>query len=188
MHNGPNFLIPDTLKTMTNRQEFRVLKTFKDFELREYMPCVVAEVKVSAHYSAAGSMAFGSLFNYISKGNSSSQKIAMTAPVIATQNTESPHSNNWHVSFVMPAGSTYADLPMPNNPQVTLKELPSQTCVALSFRGGASEEVSMKKVAELRQAAAKESFALAEEIRICRFDPPFKPGFMQYNEIVIPIS
>ena len=88
----------------------------------------------------------------------------------------------------MPAGSTYADLPMPNNPQVALKELPTQTCVALSFRGGASEEVSMQKVAELRQAAAKENIALSDEIRICRFDPPFKPGFMQYNEIVIPIS
>jgi hypothetical protein len=27
---------------------------------------------------------------------------------------------------------------------------------------------------------------LSNETRICRFDPPFKPGFLQYNEIVIP--
>jgi hypothetical protein len=31
------------------------------------------------------------------------------------------------------------------------------------------------------------SFATKDETRICRFDPPFKPGFLQYNEIVIPV-
>jgi len=39
----------------------------------------------------------------------------------------------------------------------------------------------------LRESASKVDFALSEETRICRFDPPFKPGFLQYNEIVIPV-
>jgi hypothetical protein len=43
-----------------------------------------------------------------------------------------------------------------------------------------------KQVAELRALAAKEKIALSNETRICRFDPPMKPGFLQYNEIVIP--
>jgi hypothetical protein len=29
---------------------------------------------------------------------------------------------------------------------------------------------------------------LSDETRICRFDPPFKPGVLQYNEIVIPLA
>ena len=58
---------------MTKQQEFRVLQTYEDFELREYLPCVIAEVKVSANYSTATRSAFSSLFNYISKGNESSQ-------------------------------------------------------------------------------------------------------------------
>jgi hypothetical protein len=41
---------------------------------------------------------------------------------------------------------------------------------------------------QLRAAAAKENLTLSNETRICRFDPPFKPGFLQHNEIVIPIS
>jgi hypothetical protein len=48
-------------------------------------------------------------------------------------------------------------------------------------------ELSKKIEAQLRAAAAKENLTLTAETRICRFDPPFKPGFMQYNEIVIPI-
>ena len=171
---------------MTQRQEFRVLRTFGDFEVREYKPCVIAEVKVSAQYSIAASSAFGSLFRYISKGNKTSEKIAMTAPVIAAQRVESSDSQDWYVSFVMPAGSNREHLPDPNDSNVHLRELPSETCLALSFRGKATEELSAKKIKELRAAAANVNISLAEENRICRFDPPVNPGFLQYNEIVIP--
>jgi hypothetical protein len=171
---------------MTQRQEFRVLRTYSDFELREYQPCVLAEVKVSAHYSSAASAAFGSLFAYISKGNKASQKIAMTAPVISAQRADNTKADEWFVSFVMPSGSTFGHLPHPNDPQVILRELDTETCVALSFRGKATTDLSNKKIAQLRASVAKENIALSSETRICRFDPPFKPGFLQYNEIVIP--
>ena len=171
---------------MTQRQEFEVLQTYADFELREYLPCVIAEVKVSAEYSSASSSAFASLFNYISKGNKSSEAIAMTAPVIAAQKAESLESNEWYVSFVMPSGATFGQLPHPNDSQVKLRELPSETCVVKSFRGRATEELSKKITQELRASASKANIALSNETRICRFDAPFKPGLFHYNEIVIP--
>jgi len=172
---------------MTERQEFQVIRTYGNFEIREYQPCVLAEVKVSAQYSTAASSAFGSLFNYISRGNKSSQKISMTAPVIASQKDASTSKDEWYVSFVMPSGSTFGHLPHPKDPQVILRELGPETCIAMPFRGKATEEKSDQMVQELRAAAAKEKIALSSETRICRFDPPFKPGFMQYNEIVIPV-
>ena len=171
---------------MTERQEFKVLRTYEDFELREYLPCVIAEVRVSAQYSTATSSAFASLFNYISKGNKSSEKIAMTAPVITAQKTDSSESSEWYVSFVMPSGSTFGHLPHPNDSQIKLRELDTETCIAKSFRGRATDELSRKMVRELRASATKANIALSDETRICRFDPPFKPGFLQYNEIVIP--
>ena len=172
---------------MTQRQEFRTLQPFDDFEIREYAPCVIAEVKVSAQYSTASSSAFSSLFKYISKGNKSSQQIAMTAPVIAAQRAEGGEADDWFVSFVMPTGSTFGHLPHPNDPRVVLRELETETCIATSFRGKATEALSGRKIKELRAAAARENIALSNETRICRFDPPFKPGFLQYNEIVIPV-
>jgi hypothetical protein len=171
---------------MTQRQEFEVLQTYADFELREYLPCVIAEVKVSAQYSTASSSAFASLFNYISKGNKSSEAIAMTAPVIAAQKAESLESDEWYVSFVMPSGATFGQLPHPNDSQVKLRALATETCVAKSFRGRATEELSQKITQELRASASKANIALSNETRICRFDPPFKPGLFHYNEIVIP--
>ena len=173
---------------MTERQEFKVLQTYDDFELREYLPCVIAEVKVSAQYSTASSSAFASLFNYISAGNMASEKIAMTAPVIAAQNADSSESDEWYVSFVMPAGATFGQLPHPNDSQVKLRELATETCVAKSFRGRATEELSQKITQELRTSASKANIALSNETRICRFDAPFKPGLFHYNEIVSPTS
>jgi hypothetical protein len=171
---------------MTQRQEFTVIRSYNGFELREYSPCSIAEVKVSADYSSAGSLAFRSLFSYISQGNKRSEKIAMTAPVISAQKADKSAEDEWFVSFVMPAGSTKADMPDPTDPRVVLRQLEAETCIAASFRGRANEDVMKRKVAELRALAAKESIALSDETRICRFDPPMKPGFMQYNEIVIP--
>jgi len=173
---------------MTQRQEFRLLEKYKDFELREYLPCVLAEVRVSANYSSASSAAFSHLFKYISKGNRAQEAISMTAPVIAVQRGESAGDNEWFVSFVMPSGSRFGHLPQPNDPQVILRELDTEVCVAKSFSGRATDELSKKKAAELRSAAAKANLKLSDETRICRFDAPFKPGFLHYNEIVIPIS
>jgi hypothetical protein len=110
----------------------------------------------------------------------------MTAPVISAQKADKAADDEWFVSFVMPAGSTVADMPDPNDPRVVLRQLDAETCLAASFRGRANEDVMKKKVAELRALAAKENIALSDETRICRFDPPMKPGFLQYNEIVIP--
>ena len=171
---------------MTERQEFKVLRTYDGFELREYLPCVIAEVKVSGQFSTSSSGAFSTLLNYISKGNNSSQKIAMTAPVITAQKADTSEPNDWYVSFVMPSGSTFGRLPGPNNSQVKLRELDTETCIAKSFRGRATEELSRKITEELRASASKANIVLSNETRICRFDPPFKPGFLQYNEIVIP--
>jgi hypothetical protein len=173
---------------MTQRQEFRLLEKYKDFELREYLPCVLAEVRVSANYSSASSAAFSHLFKYISKGNRAQEAISMTAPVIAAQRGDSATENEWFVSFVMPSGSRFGHLPQPNDPQVILRELDTEVCVAKSFSGRATDELSKKKAAELRSAAAKANLKLSNETRICRFDAPFKPGFLHYNEIVIPIS
>ena len=172
---------------MTKRQEYKVLQTYSDFEVRQYLPCVLAQVKVSANYESAASMAFASLFRYISKGNKSSEKIAMTAPVIAAQSGLKTEENDWYVSFVMPSGSKFAHLPHPNDPLVSLKELDKQTCIALSFRGRATLEVTKNKIDQLRSAAKRENIALSGETRIARFDAPVKPGFMHYNEIVIPV-
>ena len=172
---------------MTQRQKYEVIEKFTNFERRSYEPCVIAQIEMLTNYNSASSGAFRYLFNYISKGNQTSTAIAMTAPVIAA--TEGAlDSDRWTVSFVMPAGSMMADLPAPKDSKVVLNHLERQECVALSFRGRATLDLCTRKEQELRLIASKEHFELSNETRICRFDPPFKPGILHYNEIVIPIA
>ncbi|MEI8067118.1 MAG: heme-binding protein [Actinomycetes bacterium] len=172
---------------MTERQKFEVLQKYKHFESRRYEACVIAQVVMPADYKSATSGAFRYLFNYISKGNTTSTPIAMTAPVIATSDG-GLDSQEWSISFVMPAGSSIQHLPTPNNSNVVLRDMPAQDCVALIFRGRATSSLCKEKEADLRRYAQNENFILSKETRICRFDPPFKPGFLHYNEILIPLT
>ena len=171
---------------MTERQKFELVRSFKQFELRRYEPCVVAEVEMSADFNSAASGAFRYLFNYISKGNESSTSIAMTAPVIAS-NQSSTDTQKWKISFVMPAGSKLEQMPRPLDSKVKMVELGIQECVSISFKGRATDQHVEKYEKQLRKLAESEGIELSEETRINRFDPPFKPGFLQYNEVVIPL-
>ncbi len=172
---------------MTERQKYKVLNKYSGFELREYEACVVAEVSSLDTYRDAAQNAFGSLFSYISKGNSNAEKISMTAPVIALTE-HGLDSQAWKISFVMPAGTVMENLPTPTNGRVALRDLPIENCVALSFKGRADLEILKRKESELRKLAEENNLLLKAETKVCRFDPPFKPGFLHYNEIVIPIQ
>jgi SOUL heme-binding protein len=172
---------------MTERQKYHVLQRHDSFQLRAYEPCVIAQINMRTQYASASSGAFRYLFNYISKGNSTATPISMTAPVIAST-VGKLDSTNWDISFVMPSGSSIKDLPLPLDSKVTLHELPEEKCVAMGFRGRATLSLCERKESELRLLAQKENYQLSQEVRISRFDPPFKPGFLNYNEIVIPIS
>jgi len=171
---------------MTQKQKYKVTKSFPKFELRNYSNANTAEIEMSGGYSTATSSAFRHLFKYISGGNEKSQKIAMTAPVIATAH-DSMNSDNWTIAFVMPDGEKFEELPNPTDINVVLREVESQDFVAISFRGRATSRKCEKKDHQLRDLAHAANFSLSTETKICRFDAPFKPGFMHYNEILVPI-
>lgn len=171
---------------MTERQVFQVLKKYEGFEVRRFDPCVLAEVKVHGSLTSASSKAFGSLFNYIAAGNEEAKKIAMTAPVTATS-PAGIDAQDWIVSFVMPADMNISNLPLPTNASVNLRSIPAEDCAVLPFRGRADLQKCQENETKLRKLAAAAGVNLSQEVRVSRFDPPFKPGILHYNEIAIPL-
>lgn len=164
---------------MTERQKFDLLKRIDKVEIRRYHPCVMADVTVDASYSSAGSIGFRPLVTYISQN-----QIAMTAPVLQEQ----LHTSSWVVSFVMPDGMRLEDLPSPKNQSVSLRKIEAHDAAALSFSGVTSEEKIHEKELELRSAITKANLMPIGPMRIARFDPPWKPGFLRHNEVIIPIK
>lgn len=166
---------------MTERQKFDLLKKIDKtkVEIRRYHSCVMADVIVDAPYSQAGNLGFRPLVTYISQNN-----IAMTAPVLQ----EPTESRSWIVSFVMPADMTLKDLPTPRNSSVSLRTIPEHMAAALPFSGVTTSAKIKEKEAQLREALAKENLTPVGALRIARFDPPWKPGFMRYNEVILAFS
>ena len=166
---------------MAERQKFDLVKKIPrtKVEIRRYHPCVIADVIVEAPYSQAASLGFRPLVTYISQN-----KIAMTAPVLQ----ESTDSRSWIISFVMPAEMTLRDLPNPQNSKVRLRTLSEQLSAVLAFTGLAPSSKIQEKELELRAVLAKESLTPIGALRIARFDPPWKPGILRYNEVILDLK
>ena len=164
---------------MTERQKFRLIKKIGSVEIREYLPCVMADVVVNSEYRNAGNIGFRPLVAYISQNN-----IAMTAPVIQEEN----QNGSWVVSFVMPADKGLSNLPIPKNSQVTLRQSPKFNAAVLPFSGITTWKKAKSKEEELRAVLQKEDIKAIGPLQIARFDPPWKPGFARYNEVILPIA
>lgn len=187
---------------MTEEQKYTVERKFQKFEVRRYEACVFADVTVSADFQAAGSIAFRSLIGYISGSNEPNTTIAMTSPVIQESKSENSStkiamtspviqetSNDLQiVSFVMPAGMTLDDLPLPTNSKVTLRQMPEQLVAVARFTGRWTESAYQRQLAQLRQQLDQNGMTEISSPRYARFDPPWTPSFLRRNEIQIPIA
>ena len=164
---------------MTERQKYDLIKKVDDVELRRYHECVMADVIVNSPYSNAANLGFRPLVTYISEN-----RIAMTAPVVQEQ----LHTDSWVVSFVMPADMKLDSMPLPKNRSVTLRTITEHTAAALVFRGVTTEHMVRVRENQLRQTLQNHNIPITGPMRIARFDPPWKPGFMRHNEVIVPVA
>ena len=164
---------------MTERQKFQLLKKFGPVEIREYLPCVMADVLVKSEYGNAGNMGFRPLVTYISQNN-----IAMTAPVIQQPAEDSDHHI---VQFVMPATMALPDMPTPADSRVQLRLVPAHDAAVVRYRGFASAPKYDALLTRLLADIGADGFEPAGPPRSARFDPPWTPPFLRHNEVILPV-
>ncbi len=170
---------------MTEQQVYELIEKQPGFEVRRYPAHVVAEVEMTGEFERAGNAGFRPLVSYISGRNVTGTKVAMTAPVIQ----ETVDDNKTHlVSFVMPNGSTTADLPAPATDRVSVHEVPEQLAAVATFSGRWTESSYVKHVEKLQIDIARAGLTAVGRPRYARFDPPWKPAFLRRNEVVIPVA
>jgi hypothetical protein len=88
----------------------------------------------------------------------------------------------------MPDGMTLDSMPRPANARVSLRRSPEHVAAALRFSGLTSGSRVQAKEKELRAVLAANKLDVTDSVRISRFDPPWKPGFLRHNEVVLPIA
>ncbi len=176
---------------------YEVVKVEGDFEVRDYAPLLLAETFVEGDFEAAGSRAFQRLFRYISGDNRSQTKISMTAPVsqqpgekidMTAPVGQQKSGDQWVVSFMMPASYDMATLPVPDNPLVTLRQVPARRMATIQYSGFWSEKNYQKNKLKLDLWIQKEGLMIRGEPIWARYNAPFVPWFMRRNEILVPVS
>jgi hypothetical protein len=184
---------------------FESIKKEGDFEVRQYRGFIVAETFVKGDMDAAGSEAFRAIAGYIFGGNisasaSSSEKIAMTAPVTMEKTTsekiamtapvtmEKSADEMYRVHFVMPSQYTMQTLPKPVNPKVTLREVTAQKMAVIRFSGFSTDEKVRVKTEELTSWIEKQGLKIIGKPQFARYDPPMMPPFLRRSEVMIAVE
>ena len=182
----------------TEEAPYTVLKTDNMFELRKYSPQVLAEIIVDGDLEDAGNKAFGPLFRYISGGQHITSQDCddgscipgaeggeniMTAPV-----SQQRVQGKWVISFMMPATFTLETLPTPDDPSITLRQVPARLVAAVRYSGFWSEEKYLLHKNKLEKWIRENRFTVAGEPVWARYNAPFTPWFMRRNEVLIPVT
>ena len=168
---------------------FEKLVEYEEFEIRKYPPLIVAETVVENEFDDAGTAAFKRLGGYIFGANQSNDKIDMTAPVSTEPMGEIDGKKQWKVHFVMPAGKTMTNLPVPNDATVIRKEIPEQIVAVHRFSGRWSEERFKEKTDFLIEQVKQQGLVpKVGSARYARYNPPYVPWFLRRNEVIVEID
>jgi len=173
--------------------KYTIESTHQNYEIRKYLPVIVAEMRVDAEFVEAGNIAFQTLAGYIFGNNrnktklevsepvtqaAASEKIAMTAPV-----SQIKSQGGYWIQFTMPASYSLETLPMTNDQRVHIRRIPGRRVAVLKYSGSCSEEKYNRKLEELRQSLAKDNLVTVGEPVFARFNSPFALWFLRRNEI-----
>ena len=174
--------------------EYKITKKDGPFELRQYSPHILAETSVDASLEQAGNKAFQRLFGYISGKNKTQTKIAMTAPVSQESSSDKiamtapvgqqKSENGWMVSFIMPQSYTIETIPLPDDKNIQLRQVPAQEIAAIIYSGTWSEENYLEHLGKLKEWVKKQDLQIINKPVWARYNPPFTLWFLRRNEIL----
>lgn len=195
-------LVPACLATGRGHNEpaYKVLKEDGKVQIREYEPYIMAQVQGSTDFDGALYSGFMRLFNYISGKNTNRSKLRMTVPVteeLVTASEKIPMTapvtsersgDNYVVSFIMPEGYRLDTLPVPDDKGITFRQVPAHRAAVIRFSGRMSPELADKKIRELSEWMAKNGITPESNYLMAQYNPPWIPGFMRRNEIIVSIK
>jgi hypothetical protein len=178
---------------------YRVIKRDDSVEVREYEPYIMASVEVASDFNNALYSGFMKLFEYISGKNTARSRIPMTAPVTeeragASQKipmtapvSSEKAGDSYVVSFIMPENYTLDTLPVPDDKSITFKEVPAHKAAAIRFSGRMSERLADEKAGVLKAWLSRNGLSPKSSFLVAQYDPPWIPGFMRRNEVIVEI-
>ena len=161
---------------------YEVLKSDGDFEIRKYPELVVVSAPMKSE--AGKNSAFRQLFQYISGGNETGEKIAMTTPVFTTPDA----GDGGVMSFVVPVDVAKSGAPKASGKGVAVAKRKSGKFAVYRYSGRWTERRETAARKKLEAWLKTSSFEVVGKFEKANYDPPFTPGFMRRNEVLVRIS
>ena len=122
------------------------------------------------------------LFGYISGQNESKQKIAMTTPVFMDASSE---KHEGQMAFVLPKKVAADSVPDPANEEVAISKRAAGKYAVVRFSGRMDRESIEDAEKRLREWLDEKGLAAAKDFEFAGYDPPWTPGPLRRNEVLI---
>jgi DNA gyrase inhibitor GyrI len=171
-----------SVMSKTEQASYRVVESHGNIELRDYPAMIVAETEVAGERKQAIQVGFRAIAGYIFGGNQSSEKIAMTAPVL-----QGVTGDHWKVRFVMPSGKNLTNLPKPDDPRVKLLDLPAGRFAVIRFSGTAGDETLEKNAGQLLSFIRSKPLNPIGLPVYAFYNPPWTLPFLRRNEVMMEV-
>jgi len=166
-------------------------------EIRRYAPRLAAETVVSGDEEKARNAGFDRLAGYIFGKNKGERRIGMTAPVaqepskiaMTTPVSQEATPGGWRIRFFLPATLTLATAPEPEDPAVTIIEVPEEVFAVLRFTGSTGAGAVADQVATLAAVVkGADDWTAAGDAVSWFYNPPWTLPPLRRNEVAIPVS
>jgi hypothetical protein len=108
-----------------------------------------------------------------------SEKIAMTAPVVSDEKS---------MSFVMPGGKEQDEIPDPLDERVKITTQNPREMAVIRFKGYAGREDVNDVKSRLLEGLQKAGITARGQPVLMRYNAPWTPGFLRRNEVGIEIT
>ena len=161
--------------------QYKVLESDGSFEIREYPDLMLATTKMQIE-SRSNDRSFGRLFRYISGGNEAEQKVAMTTPVFMISDEQ---VTKGQMGFVIPSKVASNAIPVPLSEDVQIQKRSGGRFAVIRIAGRMNSEVQSISEEELRRWMDTKGLASDGSIEFAGYDPPWTPGPLRRNEILI---
>ena len=117
------------------------------------------------------------------------EKIAMTAPVVAQQQSGTKDTDEgWTVHFVMPSEYTMESLPHANSNAVTVKEVEGKQMAVVKFSGSNTDENIYSHEKQLLAYIEANNFIKVSDPEHAFYNPPWALPFLRRNEVMVEVK
>lgn len=173
-----------TARSAYESAAYTVLESDGPFEIREYGDLMMATTNMQFE-SRGDDGSFMRLFNYISGANDGEQKVAMTTPVFMEREAD---DKSGQMGFVIPRELAQQRIPDPSSDQVAIRKRVGGRFAVIQFSGRNSSDSMKKAEQELREWMNGKGLLPAGEAESAGYDPPWTPGPLRRNEILLRLN